>query len=333
MNSETNVSPLIVVDWGTTNFRAYLVARDTDHYGTCQDSVATPDGLLGIQGDYPGVLTQHIGHWLRANPNTPILLSGMVSSPSGWVEVPHIPCPANIQTLAQNAFQIGDFNHGNTWIIPGLSGLGISGDFDIMRGEEVQYFGARDLIKAQDLPTPEVICFPGTHNKWINLANNPQGALMQFSTFMTGELFNLLADQSLLSNSINPQGPWQEPAFLKGLDNSASQGGIMHQLFTVRSLQLSSAHTHDDGEAYLSGLLIGNEIRSMLSEPAQHMAEHKGQYRTNRPRHVAIVGSNKLAQRYLSALEHMGHCAFTIDAEEATITGALAIAQHLNPQA
>ena len=323
MKSETDVSPLIVVDWGTTNFRAYLVARDVDHYGTCRDKIATTDGLLSIRGDYPGVLKQHIGHWLQSRTPTPILLSGMVSSPSGWVEVPHVPCPAKVETLAHNAYQIGDFNNGNTWIIPGLSGLGISGHFDVMRGEEVQYFGATHIIEAQDLPPPEVICFPGTHNKWINLANNTHGALAQFSTSMTGEIFNLLADQSLLSNSITQQGPWQEQAFLTGLDNSASQGGIMHQLFTVRSLQLSGEHTNDDGEAYLSGLLIGSEIRSMLSESTEN----------NKPIHVAIVGADKLSQRYLSAIKHLGHCAFTIDAEEATIAGALAVAQYLNPQA
>ena len=97
----------------------------------------------------------------------------------------------------------------------------------------------------------------------------------------------------------------------------------MHQLFTVRSLQLSGAHTNDDGEAYLSGLLIGSEIRSMLSESTEN----------NKPIYVAIVGADKLSQRYLSAIKHLGHCAFTIDAEEATIAGALAVTQYLNPQA
>ena len=323
MQSETDAQPLIVVDWGTTNFRAYLVERRVDHYAICRDKVATTDGLLGIRGDYPGILKQHIGHWLQPTSSIPILLSGMVSSPSGWIEIPHIPCPTNIQALAQNAHQISDFNNGNTWIIPGLSGLGISGHFDVMRGEEVQYFGATKMINVQNLPMPEVICFPGTHNKWINTASNTVGTLAQFSTSMTGEIFSLLASQSLLSNSMVKHGPWQQQAFLKGLDNSASQGGLMHQLFTVRSLQLSGTHTNDDGEAYLSGLLIGSEIRSMLNEAS------KG----DKTARVAIVGSDNLAQRYLSAVEHLGHCAFTIDAEEATIAGALEIAKYLNPQA
>ena len=323
MKPETLVSPLIVVDWGTTNFRAYLVERRADGHGVCRDRVATPEGLLNIQSDYPGVLKQNISHWLEPSHPTPILLCGMVGSPSGWIEVPHIPCPVNIQTLAQNARQISNFNNGNTWIIPGLSGLGISGYFDVMRGEEVQYFGAKKIIKAQNLGTPEVVCFPGTHNKWINTAINMESTLDQFSTSMTGEVFNLLASHSILSNSIAKQAPWQERAFLKGLDNSASKGGIMHQLFTVRSLQLSGAHTHDNGEAYLSGLLIGSEIRSMLNEATK----------STKGTHVAIVGSDKLAQRYLSAIDHLGHCAFSIDSEEATIAGALEIAQHLNTQA
>ena len=323
MKPETLMSPLIIVDWGTTNFRAYLVERRADGCGVCRDKVVTTEGLLNIQRDYPDVLKRNISHWLEPSHPTPILLSGMVGSPSGWIEVPHIPCPANLQTLAQNAHQINNFNNGNTWIIPGLSGLGISGYFDVMRGEEVQYFGAKKIIKAQNLRAPEVICFPGTHNKWIKTATSTESALDQFSTSMTGEIFNLLLRHSILSNSVAKQAPWQQRAFLEGLDNSASQGGIMHQLFTVRSLQLSGAHTHDNGEAYLSGLLIGTEIRSMLKESTK----------PNKVTEVAIVGSDKLAHRYLSAIDHLGHCGFTINSEEATIAGALEIAQHLNPQA
>ena len=319
MKPETDVSPLIVVDWGTTNFRAYLVERSINHFGTCREKVATNDGLLSIQEDYPGVLNKHIGHWLNTTQPTPIILSGMVSSPSGWIEVPHIPCPADLQKLALNAHQIDGFNNGKAWIIPGISGLGVSGHFDVMRGEEVQYFGATKIIQAHNLPAPEVICFPGTHNKWINTSTNVEGELEHFSTSMTGEIFDLLASQSLLANSINKQGLWQERAFLEGLDNSASQGGLMHQLFTVRSLQLSGAHSNDEGEAYLSGLLIGSEIRSMLNTP-----------NNDRQRQVAIVGASNLALRYKSAIEHLGHCAFTVDAEEATIAGALEIALHLN---
>ena len=322
MRPETFVSPLIVVDWGTTNFRAYLVERHIDHYGTCRDRVATNEGLLRIQGDYPSILNSQIGHWLDTAQAIPIFLCGMVSSPSGWLEVPHIPCPANTQKLAHNARQIDGFNNGNTWIIPGLSGVGVSGHFDVMRGEEVQYFGATKIIREQHLPTPDIICFPGTHNKWINTSTNTGGELNQFSTSMTGEVFDLMASQSLLSDSISKQGLWQEHPFLEGLDNSASQGGIMHQLFTVRSLQLSGAHTRDEGEAYLSGLLIGSEIRSMLITTNKDNGKE-----------IAIVGANNLALRYKSAIEHLGHCAFTVDAEEATIVGALEIAQHLNPQA
>ncbi|MFQ3347515.1 MAG: 2-dehydro-3-deoxygalactonokinase [Candidatus Azotimanducaceae bacterium] len=322
MEPEANVSPLIIVDWGTTNFRAYLVSRAAHEYGTCQAKVATSDGLQSVLGNYPEVLASHIGHWLKSAEPIPILLSGMVGSPNGWIEVPHIACPGNIQKLAQNAHRVRDFNKGNTWIIAGLSGHSISGHFDVMRGEEVQYFGAASIIKEQNLPTPEIICFPGTHNKWIDASANAEGQLEQFSTSMTGEVFSLLAKHSLLSNSISEHSSWQHKAFLEGLDNSASAGGIMHQLFTVRSLQLSGAHTNDAGEAYLSGLLIGSEIRSMLNTPNQ-----------SKDKNVAIVGANDLTMRYKSALEHLGHSAFTIDAEEATIAGALKIAQHLNPQA
>ncbi len=306
--------PLIVVDWGTTNFRAYLV-----EHGVCQDDVQAPDGLLNIQGDYAKALNAHIGHWLQGQTPTPILLSGMVSSPNGWIEVAHVECPANAEKLARRAYQIEDFNQGKTWIIPGLSATGMSGQFDVMRGEEIQYFGAKRIVEAENLAPADAFCFPGTHNKWINATDSFE--LEQFSTSMTGELFALLSGHSLLSKSMNTQGPWQDNAFLQGLNNSGSKGGIMHQLFTVRSLQLSGAHTIDDGEAYLSGLLIGSEIRSILHSEAAEKAAN-----------IAVVGSDELTLRYKSAIEHLGYSAFIIDAQAATISGALEVAKHLNHQ-
>ena len=95
----------------------------------------------------------------------------------------------------------------------------------------------------------------------------------------------------------------------------------MHQLFTVRSLQLSGAHTIDDGEGYLSGLLIGSEIRSILQSEAAEKAAN-----------IAVVGSDELTRRYKSAIEHLGYSAFIIDAQAATISGALEVAKHLNHQ-
>jgi 2-dehydro-3-deoxygalactonokinase len=311
MTSKSTCRSLIIVDWGSTNLRAYLL-KD----GICQKRIDAREGLLNIKGSYAKVLSAHLDPWIdKATASIPIVLMGMVGSPSGWMEVPHIPVPGNIAHLAAGSHRLNDFNKGNSWIIPGVAGTGVSGKFDVMRGEEVQYFGAVQIVNERKLKTPSVYCFPGTHTKWIESSNN--GELSKFSTAMTGEIFALLSSKSLLAQSIEAGAIWSAQAFLNGLDSSADRGGIMHQLFTVRSLQLSHEHTRERGGGYLSGLLIGNEIRSMLQ---------------NKGANIAVVGEGSLAERYQTALTHLDHSAFIIDSQDATIAGALQIFPHLNLQ-
>jgi len=308
MTSNTGIPALAVVDWGTTNFRAYLV----DSVGNCIDRVINEGGVLAIDGAFHRVLQEFIGHWLEPKVSIPILLSGMVSGRNGWVELPYVECPLNAKTLAKNLRQMNSFNSGKCWLVPGVSSTGASACFDVMRGEEIQYLGARLLAEKRRSPLPDFICMPGTHNKWVV---SSAGEMISFSTAMTGEIYSLLGRTSLLSKSVASGGSWSEKAFEEGLSCSGRPGGLLHQLFTVRSLHLSGEHLLEQGEPYLSGLLIGNEIRSML--PSGEAV-------------VAVVASDSLMEKYLHALHYFGHTAYGINSEQATIAGAWEIARHVN---
>lgn len=297
----------IVVDWGASNFRAYLVHAD----GQCLERIGSADGLNNIEHPFADVLIGHIDKWLQQHGPLTTLMSGMMGSPSGWQHVPHLPSPTSITQLAQHSQLATEFTHCPAWIVPGVSGTGIAGSFDVMRGEETQYFGAQQWLQEQNHSAPELLCFPGTHNKWLSFKPDE---LSQFSTTMSGELFELLSKQSMLAHAVDSLANWNDDAFFAGIDHANRTGGLLHHLFTVRSRNLSGEHTTAEGQSYLSGLIIGHELANMLTAPTSA---------------IGIVGSHTLAQRYQLALRYRGFDAICINSEAATILGALAIMQHL----
>ena len=85
---------LIGLDWGSSSFRAYLMARD----GAVLDAIATADGIASVApGGFPATFRRLLGAWLDAHPALPVLASGMVGSRNGWREAPYVRCPADLE--------------------------------------------------------------------------------------------------------------------------------------------------------------------------------------------------------------------------------------------
>ncbi|MBB3802089.1 2-dehydro-3-deoxygalactonokinase [Xanthomonas arboricola] len=267
---------MIAVDWGTSSLRAYLL----DATGAVLEQRRGSDGILACQGRFAEVLTRLIAGW-----DGPLLLSGMIGSRNGWVEQPYLPCPAGTAALAQAMRSEDDLLPGRTlWFVPGVSTGEHDGVPDVMRGEETQLVG---LIAALG-DGEHVACLPGTHSKWARIAN---GQLTGFATVMTGELYAVLRQHSILGKLMDDDhAELDAAAFLQGVDRSADAGGLSHHLFGTRTLGLFERLSSAALPSYLSGLLIGHELR-----------EHRGDHAI-----VHLVGSPALAQRYALALQHLG---------------------------
>lgn len=286
----------IAVDWGTTNRRAWLV----DHSGNVSARFADDLGLMAIpSGGFEAAaaeIRQKLGPW-------PMLLAGMVGSDKGWRQAPYVNCPASAKMLADNIVWIAD-NH--TGIVPGVCQN--SGHPDVMRGEEVQAIGAA----TGGLVSPDAyICHPGTHAKWIRLA---QGGIAGFTTMMTGELFNLLRTGSILSPQMQSEAVDGDP-FRAGLDAAFSGASLSSALFTVRARYLLS-NTPSDGASYASGLLIGSDVIAGLvqASPGEE---------------IALIGRADLARLYALAIESAGHGCKIIDDDRAFLAGIAAIIPYL----
>ena len=296
---------LLAVDWGTSALRGALLAAD----GTVLAEHAAPRGLLSVApGGWAAAFEAEFGAWRAAHPGLPCLMAGMVGSRQGWVEAPYCACPAGLADLAAQLcwLPVDDAGAGRIAIMPGLS-TDAAGLPDVMRGEETQVFGALrglDLLDADQV----TLVLPGTHSKWVTVQ---RGRITGFATHMTGEVYALLRQQSILARLLPADdGLWDAEAFDAGLDSAALPGGLLHHLFSVRTLGLFGRAAGPALASRLSGLLIGEELRAQAPLAGQPLV---------------LVGSAVLTQRYQRALARRGHTAQCVGAEAAW-AGLLAVA-------
>ena len=288
---------IIAVDWGTTNRRAYRLSAQ----GACEAEFEDDQGITSVErGDFPAA----VAHIRERLGDLPLLMAGMIGSNRGWVEAPYVPCPAGPETLAHNLARI---DAERAAIVPGLSFLA-EDRADVMRGEEVQLFGA---VAAGLVPATSLVCHPGTHNKWVSVEN---GHIASFRTVMTGELFNLLREKSILADWLNSDVSAGE-AFLQGARRGLQGDALTAELFAVRAGVLLGRRARRDAASFTSGLLIGADIRTGL--------------RGEQDKEIVVMGRPELTSLYAAALAERGRTAREIDGERAFLAGILQIRKQI----
>jgi 2-dehydro-3-deoxygalactonokinase len=222
-------SALIAVDWGTSNRRAWRIDRS----GAVLDGRQDSEGLLAIQESrFAESLHGLIGDWLAQAPGVPVLMAGMVGSKRGWVEAPYLSAPLELQALGQRLHPVAELAGSPISVVPGVCFKPADRPPDVMRGEETQIYGALTLSNQHSA----LLLLPGTHAKWADVKD---GVLREFRTYMTGELFTVLRKHSILGQSMEGE-LFAKEAFFQGLrvSRQAASGGLLHDLFSVRTLGL-----------------------------------------------------------------------------------------------
>jgi 2-dehydro-3-deoxygalactonokinase len=271
---------LIGLDWGTTSCRAYLLG---DRGGVLA-RIVDGTGILRVEnGAFGPALDAMIAGWIAAHGRLPVVLSGMIGSRQGWIEVPYARCPASADDVVGGLARIA---HGglDVAVVPGLA-TDSHGMPDVLRGEETQVFGALALSGRDGL-----YLLPGTHSKWAEVVG---GRIVTFRTFMTGEVFAALKGHTILGRLMR-DGPPDAAGFERGVREGAELGGagtLLNRLFATRTYNLMGQLADTALSDYLSGLLIGAEI-----------AEATGRRKVD----VTIVASPALAARYREALGLLG---------------------------
>lgn len=289
-------------DWGTSSFRLRLVETASGNViaeersgtgiaGTYQQwqqtSQPREDFFAAVINRQIDVLAERTGIQLQ---EVPVVLSGMASSSIGMIELPYKELPFSLSGTDLTVHTFGWFN-----IISG-----VCSEEDVMRGEETKVVGC-----AASLPDNSFLLMPGTHNKHIVVS---RGQVVRFKTYMTGEFFDLLSTHSILAASVNSDGMLDDPAcrdcFKTGL-NAGQSGGLLHAAFMVRTNQLLKKIPPAYNNFYLSGLLIGAELKEVPP---------------NMP--VYLVAGSLHIPLYTLACQILNiHVAMVIDADEALIRG------------
>lgn len=246
----------VVVDWGSSNFRAYRFGAD----GAISERHQAEAGILTVRdGAFEAVLQREIGAWIDSD--TEVLLSGMITSRNGWVETPYLEPPATLRELAANAVERKAQNGARLRFLPGVCNR--EPHPDVMRGEEIQVFGSVSSDESA------LIVLPGTHSKWVSVR---AGAITRFSTFLTGEMFALLRQHSIIGRLIPSGSESAHPAaFREGVAIGFGEkpGGLLNNVFTARAGALLGFFPADEIAERLSGMLIGHEISAGLVSAAE----------------------------------------------------------------
>jgi len=276
-----NAAALIAIDWGTTRARAYRMDRS----GRVLGERTEPLGIQQLGGlGFPEALSRLLGDW--DGDAVPRLACGMVGSRQGWREAPYVECPASLESLARGLVETVA---GGLAIVPGLATRDAAGIPDVMRGEETQLLGALPA----DVPRTLAV-LPGTHSKWARVE---RGVVLDFTTFMTGELYEALVAHTILGRLAAAPGEGAEAAFTRGVDRGLAAGALLHDAFGARTLALAGELHPDEVREWLSGLLVGREIRD-----ARRWAEASGDDASR----VIVIGGDALAERYSRALARAG---------------------------
>lgn len=290
---------MIGIDWGTSNFRAFRFG-DT---GKVIGRRSYPLGILKVQdGKFAETLQEHVGDWI-ADGERRVLLCGMVGSRQGWAEANYLRCPVKVDDLANAVVKIS-FASAEAMLIPGVMGEDSFGVPEVMRGEETEAMGIVD-----DCDGCGLVCLPGTHTKWIELRDR---SIVSFLTCMTGDAYAALHKHTILSRLMDPEAAMDEASFIRGVARSADAGGLLHHLFSVRTLALTGDLKEYTTASYLSGLLIGHEIRAVMPTGA----------------HVHLVGAVQLCKLYERAIAACGGTS-TLEDEDAAARGLAAIGRRL----
>ncbi|MEM1074787.1 MAG: 2-dehydro-3-deoxygalactonokinase [Pseudomonadota bacterium] len=283
----------IALDWGTSNLRAYAM-QGAKPIAQAQST----DGMGKLaRNQFEPAMRALVGDWLTGR-RLLVVACGMVGSRQGWVEAPYraVPCTPLSDRLTQAPTSDGLAVHV-------ISGLSQQNPPDVMRGEETQIAGFLNLNPGWD----GVICLPGTHTKWTQLS---AGEVVSFQTFMSGELFALLSEASVLRHSVTTD-TWDEAAFVEAVDDAMSKPErIAARLFGLRAGDLLHNRSASKNKSALSGYLVGAEI-------AAARPYWLGQ-------NMAILGTGAQAVAYRVALDAQGVPALMVDTECATLAGLTA---------
>jgi 2-dehydro-3-deoxygalactonokinase len=297
---------LIGLDWGTSSLRAYLYGDG----GRILQEKSAPSGVMHLErfipAGEPGIARERLfesafadicGDWLAKNgKDLPVIACGMVGSTVGWREAAYLRTPIGTGELASALTKVIRGGERALQIVPGICEAGEAGKKfpEILRGEETQVAGILSKFDISMQSGELLIGLPGTHSKWVRVHDRQ---IVSFSTFVTGELYGLLTNHSVVAKTQKKCEHMDREAFRLGLQmartrNGEAVGGLLAAIFSTRSKRVLGELNEEELPDYLSGLLIGDELAGV-----ERILARDGRSLTDFSR-ILIAGDRSLCERY-----------------------------------
>ena len=285
-------SSFVAVDWGTTDFRLWVM----DAGGQILNATQGPFGMSRLKPDDFGRILAESLDTVGVDEDVPVVIGGMAGAAQGWCEAPYLTAPTQLEILGQQAVVVPNTRRC-VRILPGVKQMNPA---NVMRGEETQIAG----LLYQSPNFGGTVCLPGTHTKWVRVADR---AITSFETCMTGEQFGFFSETSVLSHSMILDG-WSDSAFREAVRTATRDpAAIARRLFAIRAEMLVADQTSAEARATLSGLLIGQELMAV---------PHYWQGQS-----VTLIGAPTLCEIYLKALDVMGAGGRALEVASLTLAG------------
>lgn len=302
----------IAIDWGTSRLKAYLCCDQPHKNVEILDEIQAA-GVQKNHKDFAATFRDITKGWRNENGLLPVFMGGQIGSSIGWKQSPYVACPVAPADIVTGQVEF-ECDGQTINIIPGVSCQHANGHFDVMRSEEIQVLGWLEASASHRNGT-YLICLPGTHTKWILVKD---GIIQMFKTAMTGELFDLLTHSSILIQA--PSDTFAPDAFDLGskFTLASASGSLIHGLFSVRTKQLFDELSADEANSYLSGLLIGSDVRAAL---------HANEWNIEHVDEVIIIGESHISDLFERVIHTQTKGVRCFHGKQATVLGFAAIRQ------
>ncbi len=262
----------ICVDMGTTNTRVWLVKGDEVMARRQTEAGVRDTAREGSSNKIRAALRELIADIQRENGGkfSPacVVAAGMITSPLGLAEVPHLIAPVGATELSSEIkqFYFPDICELPFLFVPGIRTGGTKTDFetvnqtDVMRGEETLCIG---LLASGRVQPPATILNLGSH--WKAISIDAEGRIAASLTSLSGEMIHATQTTTILASAV-PTGKPEEfdPDWCKAGMNEQRRSGLARALFCVRLFELGGHGTPEQRMSYLIGAYIASDLDALL---------------------------------------------------------------------
>lgn len=259
----------VYFDSGTSNSRAYLVDADLNLITVEKAAVGSKDSAIagsnkvlieGLFSLYSQVLS---ANGLSDADIIDIYSSGMVTSPYGLFEIPHLPVPISTEGLAQKVhpFVEETLFHRTINLIPGLKT--INEDFayvNNVRGEEIEIVGLMDTLHDLLGGRSAAIIMPGSHTHAMLVQGSEiRGILSNF----TGELFHALKQSTIIAPVLSAPIDSFDPEMIRLGVRNLKKFGFSRAIYIGHAMRLFSQGDARARRSYCEGVISGGVCLSL----------------------------------------------------------------------